>query len=160
AKYGIVDDDPACKLEGACSVTLLGDAIAHEELRGIAESGDAHRAERAARLVARAMPLRESLPWQRALAAREERLRLVCQGAAAIGDPAVVPWLLERMAARDVARVAGEAFTAITGIDLAYHDLEAKPPDGFASGPSDDAADEDVALDPDEDLPFPDPRLV
>jgi uncharacterized protein (TIGR02270 family) len=58
------------------------------------------------------------------------------------------------------ARVAGEAFSMITGIDLAYEDLEGEPPEGFEAGPSEDPADKDVGADPDEDLAWPDPGKV
>ena len=44
----------------------------------------------------------------------------------------------------------------ITGVDLAYRDFDRRPPDDFQSGPNDDPADENVALDEDERLPWPD----
>ena len=59
-----------------------------------------------------------------------------------------------------VARVAGEAFSMITGVDLAYEDLEGEWPEGFQAGPTENPEDEDVAMDPDEDLPWPAPDLV
>ncbi|WP_339137049.1 MAG: hypothetical protein WGN25_03685 [Candidatus Electrothrix sp. GW3-4] len=54
----------------------------------------------------------------------------------------------------------GEAFSIITGLDLAYEDLEGEWPEGFVAGPSEDPKDEDVDLDPDEDLPWPAPTLI
>jgi len=59
-----------------------------------------------------------------------------------------------------VARLAGEALTLITGVDLAYRDLEREPPEDFNAGPTDDPNDENVAIDPDDNLPWPDPALV
>jgi len=53
----------------------------------------------------------------------------------------------------ELARVAGEAFTMITGVDIAYEDLEGAWPEGFVAGPTEDPEDENVAMDPDEDLP-------
>lgn len=76
-----------------------------------------------------------------------------------MGDTALVPWLIERMADRAQARVAGEAFSTITGADLAALDLD-QPPADHVSGPSDDPADDDVALDDDENLPWPDAARV
>jgi uncharacterized protein (TIGR02270 family) len=38
--------------------------------------------------------------------------------------------------------------------------LDGEWPEGFTAGPTDDANDADVALDADENLPFPDPSLV
>jgi uncharacterized protein (TIGR02270 family) len=58
------------------------------------------------------------------------------------------------------ARVAGEAFTTITGVDIAYDDLEGEWPDGFEAGPSEDPNDDNVAMDEDEDLPWPDVKLI
>lgn len=48
----------------------------------------------------------------------------------------------------------------ITGADLAALDLERKPPQGLAPGPTDDPEDDDVALDEDDSLPWPDAALV
>lgn len=48
----------------------------------------------------------------------------------------------------------------ITGADLAYEDLDADQPDGFEAGPTEAPADEDVSMDPDEDLPWPNPTRI
>ncbi|WP_056175074.1 TIGR02270 family protein [Pseudorhodoferax sp. Leaf267] len=77
-----------------------------------------------------------------------------------LGDAAMVPWLIERMDDRQQMRVAGEAFTTITGADLALLDLEQQPPTDHVSGPNDDPDDDDVALDDDESLPWPDKARV
>jgi len=53
-----------------------------------------------------------------------------------------------------LARLAGEAFSMITGADLAALDLERKPPEGLHTGPSDAPADED------DSLPWPDRERV
>ncbi|MBE0564837.1 MAG: hypothetical protein IH621_02695, partial [Krumholzibacteria bacterium] len=101
-----------------------------------------------------------ALEWRRQLAAPGGDPRLAVQAAGAIGDPQLVPWLIEQMTVDDLARPAGEAFSLITGLDLAYLDLDRDRPDDFAAGPTEDAADEDVAMDPDEDLPWPDPQKI
>ena len=59
-----------------------------------------------------------------------------------------------------LARVAGEAFSTITGLDLAWLDLECRPPQDFESGPDDDPAHDDVAMDEDDGLPWPDPAKL
>jgi uncharacterized protein (TIGR02270 family) len=56
--------------------------------------------------------------------------------------------------------VAGESFPMITGVDLAYEDLEGERPEGFEAGPTEEPEDEDVEMDPDEDLPWPEPELI
>jgi uncharacterized protein (TIGR02270 family) len=48
----------------------------------------------------------------------------------------------------------------ITGVDLAYEDLEGEWPEGFEAGPTENPEDENVTMDPDEDLPWPEPELV
>jgi len=80
--------------------------------------------------------------------------------AGATGDPALIPWLMAQMTIDEVARPAGEAFNLITGVDLAYQDLETNRPEGFESGPTENPEDTDVAIDPDEDLPWPAPEIV
>ena len=54
-----------------------------------------------------------------------------------------------------LARVVGEAFTSITGADWGEEQLEGEKPEGFEAGPTDNPEDEEVAMDPDEDLPWP-----
>ena len=72
-----------------------------------------------------------------------------------IGDPMYIPWLINLMTVPEVSRVAGEAISMITGVDLAYDDLDGEWPEGFESGPAENPEDEDVAMDSDEDLPWP-----
>ena len=48
----------------------------------------------------------------------------------------------------------------ITGADLAQDDLDREPPETVASRPDDDPEDDDVALDDDEDLAWPDPERL
>jgi uncharacterized protein (TIGR02270 family) len=71
-----------------------------------------------------------------------------------------VPWLIAQMEVPDHARIAGESFTMITGVDLVDEQMTRDRPEGFQSGPTDDAEDENVAMDPDTDLPWPDPQRV
>lgn len=82
--------------------------------------------------------------------------RLLIQASGWSGDPKVLPWLMQQMADLKVARLAGEAFSAITGADLARLDLEnIHQPDAPPAGPTDDPDDEDVAMDEDDSLPWP-----
>lgn len=48
----------------------------------------------------------------------------------------------------------------ITGVDIAYEDLEGEWPQGFEAGFKETAEDEDVEMDTDEDLPWPEPELM
>ena len=86
--------------------------------------------------------------------------RKLVVGCGMSGDPHYVPWLIGLMSDDGLARAAGEAFSFVTGADIAALDLERKPPENFASGPNDNPEDEDVAVDEDEGLPWPDQAKV
>lgn len=86
--------------------------------------------------------------------------RLLIRATGVAGDPHYIPWLIKQMSDPKLTRLAGEAFSLITGLDLAFVDLDCKPPEKPESGPNDDPADTDVAMDEDESLPWPDPGKI
>jgi uncharacterized protein (TIGR02270 family) len=94
------------------------------------------------------------------LAQDPANIRRLIRGAGLSGDPAYVPWLIGFMAEDQRARLAGESFSLITGLDLAWLDLERKPPENFESGPNDDPNDPNVEMDEDDGLPWPDQKLI
>jgi uncharacterized protein (TIGR02270 family) len=153
------DPEPSCRFAAAWSGALLGLPACAEVLEGIAASGTAD-ATKAAQLFLRRMDVPSALAWHAKLAADPGRSRLAVASAAVIGDPSLIPWLVSLMDQPPLARLAGESFAAITGADLAYRDLEARPPAEYEGGPNDDPSDPDVAMDPDDNLPWPDPVLV
>lgn len=152
-------DDPSCRLWAAWSAALLGENGAVDILR---ECADLETREGAAAydMALRRMSLESAHGWRESLAGKPETTRNAIVAAGTIGDPVAIPWIIEHMNIPEHARVAGEAFTTIIGVDLAYHDLEADQPEGFESGPTEEPEDEDVAPDPDEDLPWPDHDLI
>lgn len=83
--------------------------------------------------------------------------RLLIRGIGVAGDAGFLPWLLRQMDDPALARIAGEAFSLITGLDLALLDLERDAPAGVAFGPNDDPDDDDTSMDEDAGLPWPDP---
>ena len=116
--------------------------------------------EEAAKIALRKMSTKEALAWQSRLAQNADTLKLAIMGAGALGNPALMPWIIEQMNTPELARVAGEAFTMITGVDIALEDLDGEWPEGFEAGPNDDPEDENVEMDPDEDLPWPNQALI
>ena len=78
-------------------------------LWSIADSGGPF-AEQACALVMRRLDVREARARLEGLGAAADHARTAIAGAAALGDPALVPWLLASMATPALARVAGEAF--------------------------------------------------
>ena len=59
-----------------------------------------------------------------------------------------------------LARLAGEAFSFITGLDINYLHLDCEAPENLDSGPNDNPDDDNVAMDEDDGLPWPDPAKL
>ena len=162
------DKHESIRFWAAWSCAVLNQTRAIPVLQALATTTpDGIYAERAADLASRCLPPPEAVAWQKQLAATANLRRIAVKVAGAIGDPGagagVMDWLFEVMEDQDCPechRVAGEAYAMITGVDLAYDDLDRDEPEGFEAGPTEDENDENVALDPDEDLPWPNPDLV
>ena len=156
----LADQDDRCRFSAGWSATLLSaDAKALAILTAIAESNLPYR-EKALQIAIRRMDLLAVGAWHNKLAQDAKQTRIAIVAAGAVGDPATIPWLMEQMNVPELARVAGEAFTMIAGVDIAFADLEGKKPEGFEAGPTENPEDEDVEMDPDEHLPWPDPKLI
>jgi uncharacterized protein (TIGR02270 family) len=152
--------DESCRFWAAWSITLLvGYRNAVQVLQSFAESTGPYR-ERALQLALRRLDINSARTWCKRLAKNPKSVRMAVIGAGVIGDPVLIPWLIEQMSVSPLSRVAGEAFTMITGVDLAYEDLDGEKPEGFESGPNDDPNDENVEMDEDERLPWPDAALI
>ncbi|MFW0885217.1 UNVERIFIED_CONTAM: TIGR02270 family protein [Pseudomonas sp. JL1] len=137
----------------------MGDAQALEPLRQFA--GQPGQFQYRALCVLLAWQEREpSIAWIRQLVQDPRDRRIGIQALGLLGDPVCVPWLIQQMSDLPYARVAGEAFSLITGADLALLDLELQDLPDFDAGPNDDPQDTNVAMDPDENLPWPDPQLI
>jgi uncharacterized protein (TIGR02270 family) len=157
---GLTDDDPECRFWSAWAAARMGArGQALDVLADIAWNNQP-RAVRALDLLLRRLDVPQANAWLREFAKLPGRQRDLIRAAGVIGDPLYIPWLIERMAALETTRLAGEAFSMITGLDLAYRDLDRKRPQDFESGPNDDPADENVSLDDDEHLPWPDPEKI
>jgi uncharacterized protein (TIGR02270 family) len=154
------DEDPEVRFWAAWSTVLLGNrGVALDALASCGQAPGPHRA-RAFRLSLQAMKTPAAHAVLADLTTDPKQLRWLIQGAGIVGDPTYVPWLLGHMEKSDTTRVAGEAFSLITGLDLALLDLERKPPENFESGPNDDPDDPNVSMDEDDGLPWPDPMRV
>ncbi len=155
------DADEACRFEAARASVLLGDreaALAH--LRVVAAApGPWQRA--ALELALQASPLEAARAlFREAGGDAAQRSPSMVALAGELGDPAAVPALIEAMNVPATARAAADAFSVITGVDVAAAGLDSQPPAGFAAGPTDDPSDPDVAMDPDVGLPWPDAGAV
>lgn len=156
----INDEEETCQFWAACSAVLLGDRqSALDCLTAIAMAEGPFR-HRAFHLALLATPVAQAHTLLRELAQDPAAVRTLIQGAGLVGDPTYVPWLIVQMADDKLARLAGESFSMITGLDLAWLDLERKPPENFESGPTDDPEDANVDMDADDGLPWPNQALV
>jgi uncharacterized protein (TIGR02270 family) len=153
-------DDEMCRFSASWSTALLtDDAKAVDTLKLNAKSKAPFR-EKALPVVVRRMKQSHAADWLNALAQDPTQIRLAVTGAGIVGDPAFVPWLIEQMKIADLARVAGEAFSMITGADITLEKFEGEKPEDFESGPTENPEDEDVEMDLDENLPWPDPAAI
>jgi uncharacterized protein (TIGR02270 family) len=154
------DPDERCRFWAAWSRALIfGDPDAVALLRAAADSGMPAR-NLALQTSIRRIPPDDACAWIDRLAADPKQIRTAIIAAGALGNPARIPWVMDFMNTPALARVAGEAFTTITGVDLALNDLERKKPEDFDFGPTENPEDEDVAMDPDDHLPWPDPSRI
>ena len=156
---GLKDHDLECRFWAAWAAARMG-AIEPLNLLADIACKSLPRADRALDLLLRGLDVPKANTWLREFAKLPGRQRSLIRATGVIGDPIYIPWLIERMAEPGTARTAGESFSMITGLDLAYRDLDRRPPADFQSGPSDDPADENVALDEDEHVPWPDPARI
>jgi uncharacterized protein (TIGR02270 family) len=160
ARKNLTYEDERCRFEAAWSVALRGgDANAVATLKTFAESSSPFR-HRALQLALRRMELAVANAWRVKLARDPGQLRFAVVAAGVIGDPSAIPWLIEQMKVPLQARVAAEAFTMITGVDITQAPFAGEKPEGFEAGPTDNPEDENVQMDPDENLPWPNPGAV
>jgi len=154
------DDDEACRFWAAWSAGLLGDRTSViPVLRDYAAGGSAFT-WRALDLVVRLMDHESAVAWIRHLGRDPVHARSVVIGTGVLGDPVAVPWLIQKMSDPALARVAGESVSMITGWDLSEEELDGQAPEQFTAGPTDDPADNNVAVDTDENLPWPNSRKI
>lgn len=137
----------------------MGDQEALGTLRLFAEQPGAFR-QPALEVLLAWQPRETSIAWLRGLMQSPEHRRMVIQALGLFGDPQTLPWLIRQMHELPFARVAVEAFTLISGADLAELDLELSVYPDYDSGPNDDPDDPNVHMDPDTDLHWPDPHKV
>jgi uncharacterized protein (TIGR02270 family) len=154
------DEDVRCAFEATCAAAMLGNRSGSViALQRFASNPGLVR-RRALGLLLKLQEPKDANATLKALAQDPASIRLLIQGIGTAGDPHYVPWLIQQMHDLKLSRLAGESFSYITGLDLAYLDLERKPPEGVDFGPSDDPNDDNVAMDEDDGLPWPDVEKI
>lgn len=154
ALSALLDDGrPDARFWAAWSLTLLGRREGIPLLEETAASSSP-RALDALQLLLLTVPCVYGRAFVSKLAKLDHCAARAVLGCGLVGDPASIDWLIGRMRS-PLARVAGEAFSMITGADLAYLDLDGEVPEA-------DPAPADTAIDAQwtDNLPDPDPQKV
>jgi uncharacterized protein (TIGR02270 family) len=152
--------DPTVRFWAAWSNALLHghkDAVAY--IQNVAQAGGPF-SERAAQMAMRRLAPNEAKIWLKRLVKELGQRRIAVIAAGAFADPEVIPFLIDQMKVPELARVAGESFSLITGARFDQDKLEGQKPEGFEAGPTDNPEDESVEMDLDNNLPWPDAALV
>lgn len=152
-------NDEAVRFAAIWSTGLNGDPQALEFLPDFV-SPASPGAEAALHLTLAQLPLAQARTWQQQLAEKPATRRLAVMAVGLLGDPTLVPWLIDRMREPTLARIAGEAFALLTGQELDHPPLLGHSPADYCAGPSDDPRDHHVDPDADADRPWPDPQAV
>ncbi len=138
-----------------CSAVLLGHRSSAHNLQEFVFNAGPHQ-NQAIQLAFRSLPIETARKWVSKLAEDESQVRVVIKAAGALGDPHAINWLIEKMKTPELARLAGEAFANITGVELKQSQLLVDPTDQPPSPPDE----HDIVLDEDEHLPCPDAEKV
>lgn len=153
------DEVDSIRFSTAWSAAMSGNQEAIEVLKKFV-TPDSPYNEKSLNMAMRRMNLSAQVDWQKELAASSDTVRLAVIGAGISGDSALIPWLIDRMKTPELVRVAGEAFTMITGIDSELEEMNGERPDELEVGPNDDPQDNNVAMDTDGNLPWPNVELL
>ena len=149
------DNDTECRFGAARAAVLLGNRDeALTVMAGLALQPGSCRTAAVALAVGAGGPGARALLER--LAEQATDIRALVRAVAHSGDCQYVPWLIRLMTDDKLARLAGEAFSFITGADLAWLDLDRRPPEQVPAGPNDNPDDPDTAMDEDEGAPWPD----
>lgn len=152
----LADKDELCRFQAARSAALLGERQRSVAALTTLAAAPGPCQQTALRFLLRFIAPTEAHRLLQPLAQAPTQARQLVQAVGACGNPHYVTWLLKQMEDPKLARAAGESFSFITGLDLAHLDFDLRNPPEPANGPNDNPADEQVALDEDESLPYPD----
>lgn len=155
----LVDDSEACQFNAAWSLALFRNSKGIEWLRNHCQTEENIR-DGALEMLLRSQPSADSIALIRSLVSDEQNERLAIQAVGILGDPTSVAWLITQMETVELARVAGESLANITGVDIEEAGLAGDVPADYTGGPNDDLDDDNVALDEDDDLPWPEQARV
>lgn len=158
-RVALQSKDPEILFWATWSSIVLGNKSLIENLKPFVLTDNAYRA-RAIELAFRVLPIDVAREWINELAKKPQQIRQVIQASAALGDPHAINWLVSQMRVPALMRLAGEAFSTITGIGLEEHKLALEELPQLddqlpAAATNDELQDGDLSLGDDDRLPFP-----
>ena len=167
ARHAMSDEHAQVAYQAAVAACLLGDRQDSLRVLAAAAQQPTPQGDRALALALAASGNDAATALARSFSPRAQeppadkaRQRRLIRALGLLGDARFVPWLIERMAEPELTRLAGESFCWITGADLARMDLETLQAPPLPEHPSADPDDDDVSLDEDDSLPWPDVAKV
>ena len=152
--------DNGCRFQAARTAVLLGDRSALRILGLFARSDNPYR-RAAMNVVFRAMEPSAAQQFIKQLASDRTQVRYALIASGIQGDPVYLPALMRQFENEEMARVAGESFEMITGLNIFRESLEviAEIPDNpQQAAPEDEDFDEDLGED--QGLVVPDPAKM
>lgn len=151
------DKDKACAYWAASSSILLGDKKSSlTVLKDMMFDDSSPFRRKAMQVLLKLIPLVEAHELLKQFSKNKVDIRLLIEGAGVSGDPAYCPWLIDLMSAPVPARLAGEAFTFITGLDISREHFATVENTSFNEASDND----DIQSDEDDHLPWPDPEKI
>ncbi len=149
-------DNDACRFQAVRSAMMLGDRSVLEILLLFAGTENPYQ-RKAIEVALRVMEPAAAREWIKKLATDKTQLRYVLIACGAQGDPVYLPALMRQFENQEFARVAGEAFEIITGLNIFRESLEIIPEAPVVQDSDDD---DDEELGEDEGLVLPDPEKM
>jgi len=149
------------------ALILLGEFDCAHELAPFVFEDNKYQ-QRAANVAFRVLPLESSkklitdLIKESSRDSKEamQKARIAILATGILADPQAVPWLLGQMKVPELAKISGEAFYTITGIDLEGNELTVDMPKTAEQKADEEIEAEDPSLPYDEHLPWPDVEKV
>lgn len=145
-------DNVDVKFWASRSTLLLGDVTALETMEPYVLQANTHQLK-AIDIALRCQPQTHAWTWINALVKTPEQTAQTIIALSTLGDPHGVNWLLARMAEPMHAKIAGHAFSIMTGIDLLQEGLAGHRSFNLDDDDNDD--EETPTVDGYENLPIP-----
>lgn len=121
------DPDDSCRFWAAWSAALVGDRC--DAPQALCEQAGTDRLGRKGlQVLLSALDSESALGWLNDMRGNPSNARLLTAGVGVFGDPCFVPWLLTQMRDPKLARLAGESFSMISGVELETEGLTAPAP--------------------------------